>query len=175
VLDDGRLTDGQGRTVDFKNTVIVMTSNLGSAELQKLASAEAESWEVEARIKDLLKQHFRPEFLNRIDEIITFHSLGREHLERIVEIQLEQLAKRLAGRGLKLHLSPEARKLLGEEGYDPQYGARPLKRVIQQRIENEIASKILGGEFGEGDVIEVKVDKGKQAFVFGKGERVISQ
>ncbi|MFI5381213.1 MAG: ATP-dependent chaperone ClpB, partial [Tepidisphaerales bacterium] len=119
VLDDGRLTDGKGRTVDFKNTVIVMTSNIGSTEIQKLSASEAEEWEVEARIKEMLKQVFRPEFLNRIDETILFHSLGKEHLTKIVEIQLGQLARRLATRNLKLHLTDAARKLLAEEGYDP--------------------------------------------------------
>src|SRR5256714_3790460 len=153
VLDDGRLTDGQGRTVDFKNTVIVMTSNIGSAEIQKLASQEAPEWEVEAKIKDLLKQYFRPEFLNRIDEVILFHSLGKEHIQRIVQIQLEQVNRRLANRNLRLDVSAEARKLLAEEGYDPQFGARPLKRLIQQRLENPIATKILAGEFAEGDTI----------------------
>src|SRR5690606_34846568 len=110
VLDDGRLTDGQGRTVDFKNTVIVMTSNIGSAEIQKLASQEAAEWEVEASVKTLLKDYFRPEFLNRIDEVILFHALGREHIGKIVEIQLAQLARRLAMRELKLNVTDEARK-----------------------------------------------------------------
>ncbi len=168
VLDDGRLTDGQGRTVDFKNTVIVMTSNIGSAEIQKLASQEAPEWEVEARIKDLLKQYFRPEFLNRIDEVILFHALGREHIQRIVQIQLEHVNRRLAHRNLRLEVSAEARKLLAEEGYDPQFGARPLKRLIQQRIENPIATKILGGEFAEGDTIHVDVDKARKDFTFTK-------
>jgi ATP-dependent Clp protease ATP-binding subunit ClpB len=168
VLDDGRLTDGQGRTVDFKNTVIVMTSNIGSAEIQKLASQEAPEWEVEARIKDLLKQYFRPEFLNRIDEVILFHSLGKEHIQRIVQIQLDHVNRRLANRNLRLEVSDEARKLLAEEGYDPQFGARPLKRLIQQRIENPIATKILGGEFGEGDAIHVDVDPARKVFKFTK-------
>src|SRR5262249_18039047 len=147
VLDDGRLTDGQGRTVNFKNTVIVMTSNIGSAEIQKLSGRQAPEWEVEAAIKDLLKLNFRPEFLNRIDEIILFHTLTRDQLDKIVDVQLEHLRKRLAMRNLKLELTPEARHLLGEEGYDPAYGARPLKRVIQQRIENPLAAKILSGDF----------------------------
>src|SRR5205823_14852073 len=168
VLDDGRLTDGQGRTVDFKNTVIVMTSNIGSAEIQKLASQEAPEWEVEARIKDLLKQYFRPEFLNRIDEVILFHALGKEHIQRIVQIQLEHVNRRLAQRNLRLEVSAEARKLLAEEGYDPQFGARPLKRLIQQRIENPIATKILGGEFAEGDTIYVDVDPSRKDFKFTK-------
>jgi ATP-dependent Clp protease ATP-binding subunit ClpB len=166
VLDDGRLTDGQGRTVNFKNSVIVMTSNIGSAEIQKLASREAEPWEVEAAVKLLLKDHFRPEFLNRIDETILFHSLSREQIERIVDVQLDHLRLRLADRHLKLSLTDAALKLLAEEGYDPAFGARPLKRVIQQRIENPVASKILAGEFADGETITLDTDSAKQAFKF---------
>jgi ATP-dependent Clp protease ATP-binding subunit ClpB len=173
VLDDGRLTDGQGRTVNFKNTVIVMTSNIGSAEIQLLASAKAAEWEVEAKVKDLLKQYFRPEFLNRIDEVILFHALSKEQIAEIVGVQLEYLRKRLAQRGLKLVLEPDAKRLLAEEGYDPQYGARPLKRVIQQRIENPLAKRILAGEFAEGDTIHVGVDRAKHEFTFEKGAPVV--
>ena len=169
VLDDGRLTDGQGRTVNFKNTVIVMTSNLGSAEIQKLTTAQAEPWEVEARVKALLKEQFRPEFLNRIDETILFHSLNRDQITGIVEVQLRQLRSRLAARGLTLVLEPEAKKLLAEEGYDPEYGARPLKRVIQQRLENPLAGRILSGAFTEGNTIHVGVDEGRHAFTFEVG------
>ncbi|MGA2439853.1 MAG: AAA family ATPase, partial [Tepidisphaeraceae bacterium] len=164
VLDDGRLTDGQGRTVNFKNTVIVMTSNLGSAEIQKLAEKQAETWELEAAVKSLLKDHFRPEFLNRIDETILFHSLSKDQIGRIVDVQLDHLRKRLGDRHLKLSVTGAAVKLLVEEGYDPAYGARPLKRVIQQRIENPIAGKILAGEFGEGDTISIDANPNKQAF-----------
>jgi ATP-dependent Clp protease ATP-binding subunit ClpB len=168
VLDDGGLTDGQGRTVDFKNTVIVMTSNIGSTQIEHLRTQDAAEWEVEAAVKDMLKQHSRPEFLNRIDEVIVFHPLSREQLARIVDIQIEQLAARLSQRNLKLSVTPAARKLVAEEGHDPAYGARPLKRVIQQRIENPIASKILGGEFGEGDTIEIDIDRAKHEFTVGK-------
>ena len=168
VLDDGRLTDGQGRTVNFKNTVIVMTSNIGSSEIQKLAGNQAPEWEVEAAVKELLKAHFRPEFLNRIDETIIFHTLTRKQLTRIVDVQLRWLEKRLATRGLKLHVSDAAKELLGEEGYDPTYGARPLKRVIQQRIENPLSSRILRGEFEEGDTIYVGADPGRRDFKFAK-------
>jgi ATP-dependent Clp protease ATP-binding subunit ClpB len=164
VLDDGRLTDGQGRTVNFKNAVIVMTSNIGSSEIQKLSSESAEEWEVEAKVKDLLKNYFRPEFLNRIDETILFHSLSREQITQIVDVQLEHLRARLALRGLKLHLADTAKKLLAEEGYDPQFGARPLKRVIQQRIENPLAGQILEGRFSEGDTIEVEADSNRSEF-----------
>src|SRR4051812_17296595 len=173
VLDDGRLTDGQGRTVNFKNTVIAMTSNIGSAEIQLLAGAKAEEWEVEAKVKDLLRQFFRPQVLNRIDEVIVFHPLGKEQLTRIVDVQLEHLRKRLASRNLKLYVTGAAKKLLAEEGYDPQFGARPLKRVIQQRIENPLASRILGGEFGEGDTIRVDASDAKHDFTFEKGRDVV--
>jgi ATP-dependent Clp protease ATP-binding subunit ClpB len=147
-----------------------MTSNIGSAEIQKLASREAPEWEVEAQIKELLKQHFRPEFLNRIDEIILFHALKKEQITKIVDIQLEQLGRRLATRALRIRVSEEAKKLLAEEGYDPQFGARPLKRVIQQRIENPLASRILAGEFAEGDTIRVDVDPKRHDFKFEKAK-----
>ncbi|MCC7349701.1 MAG: ATP-dependent chaperone ClpB [Phycisphaerales bacterium] len=169
VLDDGRLTDGQGRTVDFKNAVIVMTSNIGSQQIQELTGKGAEQWEIEAAVKDLLKHNFRPEFLNRIDETIVFHPLSRDQLQRIVDVQLEHLRKRLALRGLHIALDDEAKKLLAEEGYDPAYGARPLKRVIQQRIENPLASQILKGNYGEGDTIHVGVDQPRNEFTFNKG------
>jgi ATP-dependent Clp protease ATP-binding subunit ClpB len=172
VLDDGRLTDGQGRTVNFKNTVIVMTSNIGSQEIQRLATEKAEEWEVEAKVKSLLKDYFRPEFLNRIDEIILFHSLSKDQLTQIVDVQLESLRKRLAQRNMKLELDDEAKKLLADEGYDPTMGARPLKRVIQQKIENPLATHILRGDYGDGDTIHVTVDRGKQDFKFEKGARV---
>ncbi|HUB25364.1 MAG TPA: ATP-dependent chaperone ClpB [Tepidisphaeraceae bacterium] len=169
VLDDGRLTDGQGRTVSFKNTVIVMTSNIGSQEIQSLASENAEGWEVEAKIKTLLRDHFRPEFLNRVDEIILFHSLAKEQIKKIVDLQIDQLRLRLAGRGLNLTVTDAAKKLLVEEGYDPQFGARPLKRVVQQRIENALASRILVGEYVAGDTVKVDANAAKQDFTFGKG------
>ncbi|MGC4032339.1 MAG: ATP-dependent chaperone ClpB [Tepidisphaeraceae bacterium] len=172
VLDDGRLTDGQGRTVDFKNTVIVMTSNIGSPQIMELSAKGAPDWEIEAVVKAQLRDHFRPEFLNRIDETIVFHPLGRDQLTRIVDVQLAHLRKRLADRGMTIRLTPAAVKLLGDEGYDPQFGARPLKRVIQQRIENPLASKLLHGDFGEGDTIHVDVDDAKQDFVFSQGHEV---
>jgi ATP-dependent Clp protease ATP-binding subunit ClpB len=173
VLDDGRLTDGQGRTVDFKNAVIVMTSNLGSAQIQELSAKGAEEWEIEAAVKEMLKQHFRPEFLNRVDETIVFHPLGKDQLTRIVDVQLDNLRKRLASRNLKLHVTDEAEKLLAEEGYEPAYGARPLKRVIQQRIENPLAARLLKGEFGEGETIDVGVDSAKHDFTFGHGHEIV--
>jgi ATP-dependent Clp protease ATP-binding subunit ClpB len=173
VLDDGRLTDGQGRTVDFKNTVIVMTSNIGSQQIQELTSKKAEEWEIEAAVMDMLKGHFRPEFLNRVDEVIVFHPLSKDQITRIVDIQLESLRKRLASRGIKLQISDAAKKLLADEGYDPAYGARPLKRVIQHRIENPLATRILKGEFGEGDTIRIDVDTGRHDFTFSKGRETV--
>ena len=173
VLDDGRLTDGQGRTVNFKNTVIVMTSNLGSDRIQTLTAEQASDWEIEAAVKDLLKTQFRPEFLNRVDEMIVFHPLRKEQLTLIVDVQLENLRKRLAARGLKLDLTDGAKRLLADEGYDPQLGARPLKRVIQQRLENPLANRILAGEFMEGDTIRVDVDAAKNDFVFSKGRETV--
>jgi ATP-dependent Clp protease ATP-binding subunit ClpB len=173
VLDDGRLTDGQGRTVDFKNTVIVMTSNIGSQQIQELAGKRAEEWEVEAAVKDMLKQYFRPEFLNRIDETIVFHPLSKDQLTRIVDVQLEHLRKRLAARNMKVVVGDDAKKMLADEGYDPTYGARPLKRVIQQRIENPLAQKILSGAFGEGDTIVVGADPARAAFTFEHGAEAV--
>ncbi len=168
VLDDGRLTDGQGRTVDFKNTVIIMTSNIGSQIIQELAGKEGAEWEIEGQVRNLLREHFRPEFLNRVDEIVIFHTLAKEHLRRIVDIQLRNLESRLKARGMHLVVSDTAKTELGERGFDPVFGARPLKRVIQQEIENPLASHILDGEFGEGDT--VAVEGGAHAhFTFKKG------
>ncbi len=155
VLDDGRLTDGQGRTVDFKNTIIVMTSNIASDVVQALAEKKAEDWEIEAELTDALKQHFRPEFLNRIDETIVFHTLSRENIAAIVGIQVSHLAERLAGRKITLEVTPEAGSLIAELGYDPSFGARPLKRVIQQKLENPLAQKILSAKIHDGDKVTV--------------------
>jgi len=164
VLDDGRLTDGQGRTVDFKNTIIVMTSNIASGFVQELTEKDAEQWEIEAQIKDALKQQFRPEFLNRIDEVIVFGSLTKEHLAAIVDIQMAELSKRLAERKLTAELTGQAKDLLAELGWDASFGARPLKRVIQQKIENELARKILAGEIAEG--AHVVISAAGKAFTF---------
>ncbi len=158
VLDDGRLTDGHGRTVDFTNTIIVMTSNIGSQQILQLTESGALDVEIEAHVRDLLKKVLRPELLNRIDETIIFHQLSREHLAGIVEIQLANLRRRLADRGLLLELSKQAKHALAAEGYDPQFGARPLKRVIQQRIENPLATRLLSGDFNEGDLIRVSYE-----------------
>ncbi len=201
VLDDGRLTDGQGRTVDFKNTIVVMTSNYGSAQIQELTAQGAEDWEIEAAVRELIKRGpagmvaeefgkatglppnvrdvmtkaatqmngglMRPELLNRIDEIVVFHQLKREAISSIVEIQLKRLVARLKDREMTIELTEQAKVQLGSEGWDPQFGARPLKRTIQQRIENALASRILAGEFGPGD--HIRVDYKSPSFVFAKG------
>ena len=172
VLDDGRLTDGHGRTVDFRNTVIVMTSNLGSQVIQEMASATGSATGYAAMKKEVLEivgQHFRPEFINRIDEIVVFHPLGREQIRRIVDIQLGYLRQRLAERELRIELDDAARDRLGEAGFDPVYGARPLKRAIQQQLENALAQRILKGEFVPGDTIRVTAADG--ALSFGKARR----
>jgi len=169
LLDDGRLTDGHGRTVDFRNTIIVMTSNIGSQAILEMASGGAADVEIEAHIRDLLKKSMRPELLNRIDETIIFHQLTPDDLTSIVDIQLETLRRRLADRGLALEVTPGAKVALANEGYDPNFGARPLKRVIQQRVENKIATRLLAGDFDEGDTIRVSYNKG--AFEFARGEQ----
>ncbi len=156
VLDDGRLTDGQGRTVDFRNTVIVMTSNLGSQRIQELAG-EHNYEAMKSAVMEIVSQHFRPEFINRVDDVVVFHPLGREHIRMIVDIQLGYLHQRLAGRDMRIVLSDAARDKLAEAGFDPVYGARPLKRAIQQQVENPLAQEILQGRFGPGDTIEVAV------------------
>ena len=164
VLDDGRLTDGQGRTVDFKNTLIVMTSNIASQFVQELSDRQAEEWEIEARLMDALRQHFRPEFLNRVDETVIFHALTKADIGGIVDIQIRQLAGRLSGRNIAIEVTPGARDLVADLGWDPTFGARPLKRVIQQKIENPLAQRILENKISEGD--HVSVDAQGKSFVF---------
>ena len=165
VLDDGRLTDSQGRVVDFKNTVIIMTSNLGSHKIQEMAGDSYE--EIKAAVMNAVNQHFRPEFVNRIDEIVVFHPLGQEQMAGIADIQLSRLRKRLQERDMNIVLSDEAMTQLVAVGYDPVYGARPLKRAIQQAIENPLSVKLLSGEFVAGDTIKVDVD-GQGNFTFDK-------
>jgi ATP-dependent Clp protease ATP-binding subunit ClpB len=154
VLDDGRLTDGHGRTVDFKNAVIVMTSNLGSHRIQELGPG-SEYDEMKSAVMEVVAQHFRPEFINRVDDVVVFHALGREQIRIIVEIQLAHLRRRLAERDMQLELSDAAVDRLAEAGFDPVYGARPLKRAIQQQVENPLAQRILRGEFGPGATVRV--------------------
>ncbi|MCX6551444.1 MAG: ATP-dependent chaperone ClpB [Acidobacteria bacterium] len=169
LLDDGRLTDGKGRTVDFKNTVVVMTSNLGSQYLAERPGRPGEAVDEGTRrqIMDALRAHFRPEFLNRVDETIVFHSLGREHLKQIVDIQLRGLLRRLESRKLQLELTEKAKNLLLDEGYDPVYGARPLKRTIQRKLLDPLALEILQGAFSDGDTIRVEAAGDDLAFVKG--------
>jgi ATP-dependent Clp protease ATP-binding subunit ClpB len=155
ILEDGRLTDGQGRTVDFKNTVLIMTSNVGSQWLQNINDSNAEDMKEQAM--DALKAQFRPEFLNRVDEIIVFNKLGIEQIKLIVDIQLNRLKKRLESKNIDITLSPEAREMLAKVGFDPVYGARPIKRVIQKQILDPLAMQVLEGRFSEGDNIEVKI------------------
>jgi ATP-dependent Clp protease ATP-binding subunit ClpB len=154
VLDDGRLTDGQGRTVDFKNTVIIMTSNVGNEAWSGGMGARSNE-EIRRFALDALRATFRPEFLNRIDEVIIFHSLSKEHIAQIVDIQLAAVRRRLAERKIELELTPAAKELLAHEGYDPAYGARSLKRVIQRRILDPLALAVLQGRFTEGETIVV--------------------
>jgi ATP-dependent Clp protease ATP-binding subunit ClpB len=160
ILDDGRLTDGKGRTVDFTNTVIIMTSNVGSQWI----SEETNPDEIRSKVMSALRQKFRPEFLNRIDETIIFHALTQEHLVKIVDIQLERIKEFVADRNIDLRVSPAARQALAEEGFDPVYGARPLKRTIQRRIQDPLAMELLEGEFKAGDTVRVDFKDGEYVF-----------
>jgi ATP-dependent Clp protease ATP-binding subunit ClpB len=160
VLDDGRLTDGQGRTVDFKNTVIILTSNTGSHHIQAIEDRDGLSREdkkdlIERAVTDEVRKNFRPEFINRLDELVVFSRLEREDLRRVVDIQLGLFAKRLARRELSIELTDSAKDFLGEEGWDPQYGARPLKRAIQKHLEDALAKRVLAGEYPPGTTILV--------------------
>jgi ATP-dependent Clp protease ATP-binding subunit ClpB len=163
VLDDGRLTDGQGRTVDFRNTVVIMTSNIASHIIAEMppAAPPDEVDQVRARVLAELREHFRPEFLNRVDDIIVFSRLSREQLREIVEIQLRQLRTRLAERSITLEIDDKALDLLASEGYDPTYGARPLKRVIQRRLQDPLAMAILDGRLRDGDPARVRAPDGE--------------
>ena len=164
VLDDGRMTDGQGRTVDFKNTVIVMTSNLGSHEIQRMSADKVDPDLIKEAVMGEVKQHFRPEFINRIDEIVVFHALGADHIRSIARIQLRRLEGRLGERELLLTVTERALDEIAKVGFDPVFGARPLKRAIQQHIENPVARAILEGKFAPKDVVPVDFDNGQ--FVF---------
>jgi ATP-dependent Clp protease ATP-binding subunit ClpB len=164
ILDDGRLTDGQGRTVDFRNTVLIMTSNVGSQHIALLGENQRE--ELLRRVDEALRAHFKPEFLNRIDETIVFHQLGRQEFHRIVDIQLERVKALLADRRIQLEVTEEAKALLAEKGYDPHYGARPLKRVIQRMLQDPLAMKILEGEFPEGSKVRVDARVSGEALEF---------
>jgi ATP-dependent Clp protease ATP-binding subunit ClpA len=179
ILDDGRLTDGKGRTVDFKNTVVIMTSNVGSHFIAEAAVANAVRTNDQSaldestkrQVIDTLRSSFRPEFLNRVDEIIIFHPLGREHIRQIIDIQLRSLMKRLEDRKIRVELTEAAKDHLIAEGYDPTYGARPLKRAIQREVLDPLAVRVLQGDFREGDAIVVGAAGGQLEFT--KRERPV--
>jgi len=163
ILDDGRLTDGQGRTVDFRNTVVILTSNLGS---QHVTGGEPEA--EEKRVREAIRAELRPELLNRIDEIVVFHSLGRAELARIVEIQLGRLSKLLSDKQLRLELTEKAKQAVGRAGYDPVYGARPLKRALQRLVLDPLAMKVLQGDFKPGDTIRVDANASDDVLSFAR-------
>jgi ATP-dependent Clp protease ATP-binding subunit ClpB len=162
LLDEGRLTDGQGRNVDFKNSIIIMTSNLGSDLILQTEDMD----KIKDQIDTLLKSTFKPEFLNRLDEIITFHRLSKEHILKIVDIEVMRLAKRLLEKKISIAVSQAAKERIAEAGFDPAFGARPLKRSIQNLIQNPLAKKLLSGDFKEGDT--VRIDQGKDGLVFSR-------
>jgi len=168
LLDDGRLTDGQGRTVDFRNTLVIMTSNLGSQYILELGREQED--EMHRRVDRAVREHFRPELLNRIDEIVYFHALDEIDLRRIVDLAAESLRKMLHERELGLELTDRARDALAKEGYDPSFGARPLKRTIQRRVQNPLAMKLLQGEFKPGQAVVVDYEKGDFTFAAKKPE-----
>jgi len=181
VLDDGRLTDNHGHTVDFTNTIIVMTSNVGSQMIQELAEGGGSYDEMRSAVMEALEVRFLPEFLNRIDEIIVFHPLDRSQIRRIVDLQIDALARLLAQRELGLDVTEAARQEIANRGYDPTYGARPLKRVIQQQIQNPLASELLKGQFAEGSTVRIDLDGEEFTFeptggnsVPRKGEKIVS-
>jgi ATP-dependent Clp protease ATP-binding subunit ClpB len=166
VLDDGRLTDGKGRVVSFKNTVIIMTSNLGSEWIAEESSMGED--ELKSKIEEALRRHFRPEFFNRIDDVIVFHRLTRDEIQKIVEIQLESLAKTVLGRGILLTWTPAVVKQLAARGFDPTFGARPLKRLIQKQVSDALASRLLQGEIRDGDMAEIDVAKDGEGLTIHK-------
>jgi ATP-dependent Clp protease ATP-binding subunit ClpB len=181
VLDDGRLTDNHGHTVNFTNTIIVMTSNVGSQMIQELAESGGSYDEMRASVMEALEVRFLPEFLNRIDETIVFHPLDRSQIRQIVDLQIDALARLLAQRELGLEVTEAARQEIANRGYDPTYGARPLKRVIQQQIQNPLATELLKGEFAEGSTVRIDFDGEEFSFeptggnrVPPKGEKIVS-
>jgi ATP-dependent Clp protease ATP-binding subunit ClpB len=165
LLDDGRLTDGQGRTVDFKNTVVIMTSNVGSQYISMFKEEET----AKEKVTDVLKNTFRPEFLNRIDEIIIFNKLSKENLVKIVDIQISYLQKRLEDKHIRINFSEEAKEYLANKGYDEDYGARPLKRLIQREVENPLALKVLSGEVKEDSVVDISKEDAEDKLSFRSG------
>ncbi|MEQ1646881.1 MAG: AAA family ATPase, partial [Pyrinomonadaceae bacterium] len=164
ILDDGRLTDSKGRVVDFKNTVLIMTSNLGSREIQTAAENPLVDRDVRTEVLQVLRDHFKPEFLNRIDDIVVFKQLAKEQIATVIDVQLEKLRKNLEERGITIELDATAKDMLVEEGYDPVYGARPLKRAIQSLIQNPLAVKLLNGEIGSGQTVRISAEDGDMVF-----------
>jgi ATP-dependent Clp protease ATP-binding subunit ClpB len=171
IMDDGRLTDGQGHTVDFTNSILIMTSNVGSQEI----AGEAIDERIRERIEEILATTFKPEFLNRVDDTVIFHRLSRADLGRIVELQVEQLAGRVREKGIEIELTDDARTLLGNLGYDPTYGARPLKRVIQRQLIDKLALRLLEGEFEERDVVRVDAADGELSFETARGRETVAE
>jgi ATP-dependent Clp protease ATP-binding subunit ClpB len=171
ILDDGRLTDSKGRVVDFKNTVLIMTSNLGSRAIQAANENPLADHDVKNDVLQVLRDHFKPEFLNRIDDIVVFHQLGKEQIATIIDVQLEKLRKMLDDRGIAIELDQSAKDLLVAEGYDPVYGARPLKRAIQTMVQNPLAVKLLQGEIASGQTVKVSAHDGQLVFSPAEGEQ----
>lgn len=171
ILDDGRLTDSKGRVVDFKNTVLIMTSNLGSRAIQDATENPLADRDVRADVLQVLKDHFKPEFLNRIDDIVVFKQLGKEQIASIIDVQLEKLRKMLEDRGIAIELDDSARELIVVEGYDPVYGARPLKRAIQTLVQNPLAVRLLKGEIASGQTVRVSAENGEMVFTPVEGEQ----
>jgi len=176
LLDDGRLTDGKGRTVDFKNTVVIMTSNIGSHFIaETVVKGEPLTEGVKREVMDALRAHFRPEFINRVDDIIIFHALTREQMRTIIDIQLRGLVKRLEDRKIHVELTGKAKDVIIEEGYDPTYGARPLKRTIQRRVLDPLAMRVLQGEFREGDRVVIDASAGELSFTKAEQDTLVGR
>jgi ATP-dependent Clp protease ATP-binding subunit ClpB len=169
ILDDGRLTDSKGRVVDFKNTVLIMTSNLGSRAIQAANENPLADHDVKAEVLQVLRDHFKPEFLNRVDDIVVFKQLGKDEIATIIDVQLEKLRKMLEDRGITIELDQSAKDLLVTEGYDPVYGARPLKRAIQTLVQNPLAVKLLQGEIAAGQTVRVAAVDGQLVFTPAEG------
>ena len=172
ILDDGRLTDSKGRVVDFKNTVLIMTSNLGSREIQSAAENPHADRDIKKEVLQVLRDHFKPEFLNRIDDIVVFRQLDRDQIARIIDVQLEKLRRNLEDRGITIELDETARDLLVQEGYDPVYGARPLKRAIQSLVQNPLAVSLLKGDIAAGQTVRVSAENGEMRFTPAEGEKI---
>ena len=164
MLDDGRLTDNHGNTVNFTNTIIVMTSNIGSQAIMQISQEGGSEEDIQTAVTETMRSHFLPEFLNRVDEIIIFHPLHRDQIRRIVDLQVERLVKQLVQNEIELQVTENARNAIGNAGYDPTYGARPLKRVIQQKIQNPLATEILRGRVGAGGIVRVDYRDGEFTF-----------